>query len=262
MNSANFVISKECEEVDSLKKILNYSTWTDINLDEVKQKVQIRYVNFNLIEYKYKDAVYKKFLDLAKTVHILSFDKGRKPSSYILTKSDIQFLNISEEEIFKYAEDNTKFDTKIRILEFKDYLNRLNNPFFAISRTNPSAKIAFQSNSGDLNYIEDNKVLVVSTIDNLFGSSYCFLPNVLKDVQSILKDSFYIVPLSFHQVLFISKNYLTNDDRKQVYEAEQDLFYMINDINDDLSWKNILTYNSYYYDKSVGNIMVIKNKYA
>lgn len=259
MNQANLIVSAEYGELNDLRDITNSYRWDDINWDSIKNKVEIRYINYNLIDYKYKEVLYKKFLDLAKVIHIENKDDNNNPLSYIITNNDIEFLKVSEEEIFNKAEENTKYNKKIRLFGFKDYLNRLNNPFFAISEINQQAKIAFSINN-ELTVINDSKVLILSRIDNAFGSSYCFLPDILNQVKVRLKDSFYIIPLSIHQVMYVSKEYVTNN--KEIYEAEQDIFYMINSINKDLSWKNILSYNIYYYDKSIGNIMTIKNNYT
>lgn len=266
MKQNDFIISANYKELDDITDLFNVkdsvSTWKDIVWDNLKDKVRIRYVKNVLLDYQYKNVPYKKFLDLAKIIHIESKDKNNNKNSYVINNADMKHFGISEEELFEIAENNTNYDMDVRLFSFKDYLNRLNNPFFAITKTNIQAKLGIAYQGGELSMIDDERVLILTKIDNTFGSSYCFLDRFLNRVRKQFNnDDFYIVPLSIHQIMYIDKEYLTDDGNKTLYEAEQDLFYMLNDLNGDLSWQNVLTYNVYYYSNSNKSIMMIKNLY-
>ena len=75
------------------------------------------------------------------------------------------------------------------------------------------------------------------------GAACMLYPKILLDICEILKNSFYIIPSSIHEVLI-----LPSDNTSE----SREILAMIKEINDtQVSAEEILSYSLYYYDGSI-----------
>jgi hypothetical protein len=234
-------------------------------------------LKFNYINKKYLDEYENKydakilasnFLDLSK-VYCVIRKKSDTMIRHIITEVDVTKYNISKSDLEKYSRDNMEYDRCKRIATYKEFSSRVSNPFYAISKPVPNSML--MAVGGGLKdgayFIEDEdkygneNILISFSKDISYGGSYQFMPSTLREVSNRFRNNdFYIIPMSIHETMFVNKKYVTDDMYKNLYETEQDLLDMLEDVNDNADWRDIMSYNIYYYSKDNCNIFMIKKK--
>lgn len=225
------------------------------NWDQLKQHITYKLINtksFNLQDNN-ENIIHENKMDLTLVYSVSELSSDRKYVLYYsLTKDDLKKFGKTEEEVYEIAKDNVQNDRHRRLRTFKeDHIAR--EVLYPIMRFPEGAML--QGNGANA-LIEDSSdtcdnILTITNKYNVYGSSYMFDFNVLREVKARMRSNFYIIPLSVHQLMFVSENYvLQNKDR---FEVEDDLFDMIYEINSkNKNAEDILTYRMYHYSTEDG----------
>ncbi len=259
------------KEVYDLKDLFGNNK--EITWDTIKPVIKFNYINKKYIEEyesKYKAKILtSNFLDLSKVYCVIK-KKSDTVLRHIITETDVIKYNIFKSDLEKYSRSNMEYDRCKRIATYKEFSCKVSNPFYAISKPIPNSMlVAMDPGTRDsAYYIEDEdkfgneNILISFSKDISYGGSYQFMPNTLREVSHRFRNNdFYIIPMSIHETMFVNKKYVTEEMHKDMYQTEQDLLDMLEDVNDNTSdWRDIMSYNIYYYSKDNCNIFMIKKK--
>lgn len=235
----------------------------DVNdWEQIKQHITYRTMNKKVfdVQKNKENIVHEDVMDLSIVCIVNELSQDRKSVlSYTLTKEDLEKFGKTEEEVLEIAKDNIAKDTNKRIHTFKqDVIAK--EVMYPLMRFPNGAMMgganALIEDSAD----DKDNVIIVTNKYNVYGASYMFDYNTLDEVYKRMKDSFYILPLSIHQLMCVSSKYVTKD--KNMFEAEDDLLDMLYEINsNNKKEEDILTYRMYYYAADDGCTLIsIKQK--
>ena len=252
MNYTENVKLKEFEKID-------INSW-----DSVSKNITVNVVNSKYLE-EYDNPIHEDWIDLSMTC-IVHEKKNDKIISHMITEDDLKTLNVSKKQLYKMALINSRKNKRLRICPLSESFNE--NPLFAISKKDISMKIGFDTNDGpciinDVNTEdEEENILACYNKNRPFGSTYIFMPYVLKEISNRFdNDNFYIIPISRHQVWYVKESYLINDCNKNPRYINIDLLDMLEEYNDtkNKKWSDVLSYNLYYCN-GMNNIILINQE--
>lgn len=236
--------------------------------DDVKQRITWRVLNKKVLDADddLKDVIHEENMDLTiiPMISELSMDR-KKLTTYYLRQSDLEKYNVTQEEVFEEAKKNISLTDKKRILSFREFALSSAN-FYPLLKIPSEGKMGAEDSSG---FIEDinpetgaENIVNVTTKYNLFGSSFIFDRDTLKEVRSRIRGDFYIVPMSTESLMCISEKYLTDEGKKDLSIVEDDLLDMLWELNRGVhNQKDILSYRIYHYLEEEGEkILSIKQK--
>lgn len=246
---------EEVRSLDAFEKIKTES-WSDVS-----PHIRLRLINSKRVE----DGVpYRSILDLS---YVLSVQERTRlyVRSYILTQEDLDRYGVEFNEAYDIAERNMNADNTKRIILLKEKLMSLNNPFSALATPPPKGSYMQMSNQNQMAILNDedeehqNIITVVSSKGPL-GASYAMLSSTIREVKERFNnESFYMLPLSTNEMMFIRDEYVTQNGSKPRAYVEDDLLDMIEIFNNskDTATNNILSYKAYFYDANDGNRMIM-----
>lgn len=239
-----FLKNKEENSLDNFKRF-DPSNW-----DELKLRLSYKLVSRKVFHSSndIEDFVYKDSMDLTKVCIVSEVSQNRKNIiSYALKQEDLKKFDMTEEEVIEQTNENYHNDRLLRIRSLKeDAVSRetmapLMTDFDCMSLSGPNQLIE--------DYDEDkhhDNVLIASNKYNVFGASYMLNQDFLNLIYNRMKGAFYILPMSVHQIMCVSKDYVTKN--KDAYEAEDDLLDMLFEINSkNKNVEDILSYKIYEY---------------
>lgn len=237
---------KYSDEKDLSKyKKVHTDTW-----DNIKDYIRLRAINTKYLEEYGNHIACKKFLDMSLTLSLQ--EKQKEMLSYVLTEEDLERYNVSFDEAFKIAKDNSLSDRKRRILPLREYMMQ-SELLYPLVNILPNAKIGCGNGAGVLDDIDsehdrDNVVVLCNRTDT-FGATYMCIPEVLDEVYHRFNENFYILPMSIHHAWCIRQSYANKENKKPMQYVEDDLLSMVEEFNDtqNKNWKDILSYKIYYY---------------
>ena len=232
-------------DLSNYKKV-NTDTW-----DGIKDYIKLRAINTKYLEEYGNHIACKKFLDISLTLSLQ--EKQEKMLSYVLTEEDLEKYNVSFNEAFKIAKDNSLSDRKRRILPLREYMIQ-SELLYPLANIISNAKIGFGDGAGvlediDTEYGMDNIVVLCNRTDT-FGATYMCIPEVLDEVyRQFNNKNFYILPMSIHQAWCVRQSYSNKDTTNPMEYVEDALLSMVEEVNDtqNKNWKDILSYKIYYY---------------
>jgi hypothetical protein len=107
---------------------------------------------------------------------------------------------------------------------------------------------------------EHQNIITVVSSKGPLGASYAMLSSTIREVKERFNnESFYMLPLSTNEMMFIRDEYVTQNGNKPRAYVEDDLLDMIEIFNNskDTATNNILSYKAYFYDANDGNRMIM-----
>ena len=167
-------------DLSNYKKV-NTDTW-----DDIKDYIMLREINTKYLEEYGNNIACKKFLDISLTLSLQ--EKQEKMLSYVLTEEDLKKYNVSFDEAFKIAKDNSLSDRKRRILPLREYMIQ-SELLYPLANIISNAKIGFGDGAGvlediDTEYGMDNIVVLCNRTDT-FGATYMCIPEVLDAIHTV-----------------------------------------------------------------------------
>lgn len=211
--------------VADMRRLLNYG--------EIKNSIVYRLVNTDKNRELLKDLPHMEFLDLSIIFQCLVEDKEIGTAAVLIHNAHAKLWGVSEKELYREASVNTPKLCGYELQSMGQVIKEI------------------MSKRGTPEYFDSGISLPLYVLSNgrrTDGAACILYPNFLKDFSEALGSSFYIIPSSVHEVLF-----LLADDTDRSGELRE----MIKEVNDtQLLPEEILSYSLYYYDREHDEVRI------
>ena len=249
---------KDEPSMDEFRKT-DTSSWEDI-----KESIKVRLVNKKSVNQYDPDIARKEMLDLAYTISLQERD-GDYIKSHMLTNEELKELGVKFEEAFSEAVRNSDNDRSKRLTSLRESMMSNGNMLAPICDVPDGDQPLMMHNPAmvlihDLDENDKENVLVLSNSKGVLGASLGMLESTLNEVYDRFKESFYIIPMSINEMMYIKESYALKNGKKPRLYAEDDMLDMVETMNSgsNVNWKDILSYKIYLYDTDENAIIMIK----
>ena len=199
------------------------------NFDEVKDKLNIRLINYVANKEMLQEIPYEKFLDLAIICVIEVCNDG----AIKVNNNLFQMWNIEQKELFEIAKENTQ---KIQPPIGQNMVDIINSMFGGSDKTEGMDKFR----------TDINPMYVLTNKGKSFGASVILYDGLLEKLANEMNSDLIIIPSSVHEVIILP--YTKDMD-------ELNITSMIRDINGtEVEIEEILSNHPYFYMRDVRNI--------
>ena len=204
------------------------------NFEEVKPFIIYRIVNFDKNRELLRSCPCIPLLDLAVTFRWLALSDEYSISSAMITNYQMDFWGINLSDLLELARVNTRrlFPEEIRPVEE--------------SIAEMCALLELFGVEEDQKYVRELKqspvypMFVMTNEKGINGATCLIYENVLKDFADRLKEGFYIIPSSVHEVIMIPESWI---------EDPAELGFMVREVNEKaVPSDEILSDSVYHYD--------------
>lgn len=209
-----------------------------LNYESVKQNVIYKLVNTEKNKALLEDVPHIEFLDLSIVFQCLIAQEEFGTASILVHNIHLKLWDISAEELYRAAKENTQRLQKYEIKSMTDVLY----------------DIMMEEEPEDFDYedcmagFRDNvPMYVLSNKRRIEGAACILYPDLIRDFADAIGSSFYIIPSSVHEVILLPAG-----QEEEITEIKS----MIQEINDtQVSVEEILSYSLYFYDREEGKII-------
>lgn len=228
----DYLLSEDLDEVLSeIAKTLNFGfRVADVNLGSFSNvvnsldKIIIELINTRRNSALLEDIPHRNFLDLSIVYRTIIGDDECGISSALLNKSVFKTLEISEEELFDLAFENTQ---RLFPFEFKSMDEIVVNMMKRDGEYTPQVDEKIAS-------IPDEKKLYVISNKNAFcGANALLYSDFLNEVAEKLDSDFYILPVSINELMILKVS--SENKLPDLIKMIQSCNNSSNDISDVLS---------------------------
>lgn len=234
------------KNIRSFEKV-NTSSW-----ENMSDNVFIRLINKKYVDKYGEDIATKDFFDLAICIS-LQEKKSNVLKSHLFTQKELRLYKIDFDVALKQAMKNTENERGKRILSIDKYMCMHNIVYPLMVRQKTKVMVSMEGNDNPIGQVGSNDdgetVLMLCNKKDTFAASYMASFNILDEVfKRFNRTNFYIVPVSTICAMCVKSSFVTDNNKKPLKEAEEDLLDMLEQINDEKKeWRNILSYKIYYY---------------
>lgn len=204
---------------------------TDYEL--VKDRIVIRLINREANRTLLEEVPHLLYLDLAIIFHVLVEldEQGERMATMLIRKEHLEWWNVSVEEIYEEALGNTE-----RLLP-----SELSSMFMVIEEMLPEWERPDTNDEEDFMYVLTNN-------RRSFGACTILYPERLKIIGMYLRESYYVLPSSVHEVILLPESKAVGKD---------ELLQIVYEINHtQVPDEEILSDNVYYYDIRKSQLLV------
>ncbi len=207
------------------KKDFDISLFRDF--DKASQRIVFKLVNKEKNEELLKDVPYINFQDLALIFVCMVTDFMHDYATILIHNQHLALWDVSLEELYFIALDNTPKLLPHRFESFENMLERIN----------------FKDASS---FSEWNMFILTNRL-KIHGCTCMAYPRLLKRIADFLEDNLIIIPSSIHEVLIIPEKSAKSDYTMENFQS------MITDINEtELTDDEILSNHAYQFDRATG----------
>lgn len=221
--------------------VKNYETWKFQNhnmeikdfmeFENCKNYIFPRLVNREKNEEFLRKAVSTSFCDLGVVYYVERVDKYETEYAMLISKKHLEIWNVSENTIIECAKQNIK-----------------RNPI-CIEALSSLLGIISQELSGEEKTRKEERYIVTNNRCS-YGACEVLRKEVQEKLRDILKDNFYIIPSSVHEMIIIPE---------QGGMQKEELKCMVKEINRTLvPPEEVLSDNIYFYDFSKEEILLVE----
>jgi hypothetical protein len=211
-----------------------------LNYESVKEKIVYKLINTEKNKELLEDVPHVEFLDLSIVFQCLVSNEESSTASILIHNAHIKLWNISVEELYREARENTR---KLQEYEIRD----MNEIVSEIIMTGGLDGFCEEEDMEELS--ESTPMYVLTNKSRIEGASCIIYPDLLKDFAFTIGKSFYVIPSSVHEVILVPA-----DDTSEAGEIRN----MIREINDtQVKVEEILSYSLYYFDKEEGRLLKV-----
>ena len=184
---------------------------------------------------------YIPFLDMAVTFYLLIRKDEEGIGSIRVNQNLLEKWGLDTGTLFTLARENTERIFPERICSMHSLMN-------AITDSKEENMASGKLPQGSTEHIFAGEPFVVTNDNGINGAAVILYPNTLKKVGKILKDDFYLLPSSIHEMLAIPIHAAI---------SEQDLCDMVWEVNRTcVAKEEILSGSVYRYDQDTETIKV------
>ena len=212
------------EILELYKEVRFERSWEGSELQQfenIKDHIVCKIVNFEKNAQVLLDMPFYRFLDLAVTCYVI-LDLQTKGTATMTVKNEhLKMWNISKEEIIKLAKENSERLLKAELKRMKEVIAEMTG-----MECDPSK--------------DDDFMYVLSNGQKHYGAVCITYEHILDYAADEIKESFYIIPSSVHEVILIpeSKAPEKEEIRKMIVEVNET----------QVDEEDRLSDNVYYYD--------------
>lgn len=176
------IINKIVYEYENARKEMSSSDIVLPNKDNVKDKIFMRLVNYESNKKQFEDCPLVPYHDLAITFRYLVKNDENGIASAIVRNKDLVEWDISNEELYDIAKENTRrlFPPELRRLDdmLREYDENIDIP-------------------------EDSGLHILTNQQHINGATYMVYEDIIKEFAQNNNSDVYILPSSIHEVLLL-----------------------------------------------------------
>lgn len=224
---------KACQDIDEVMKeiawvIVNYSAVIpedfDFDLGGKKDKIVFNIMNTEKNEDFLSTVPHRQILDFSVMYRVVMQLSQNGMDTIMLTNQLAESLNLSEEDLFELAKENTKRLLPMKVLTMGEMIREEN-----------------MTDEARESYLKKcNEPFIVTNTSYLQGAAYLSQPEELEWISEKLNDSYYAVPSSVNEFFVIPRRSANLDNLRMMLRKD-------NEETDEK--RDILSDNVYYYDK-------------
>ncbi len=187
----------------------------------VQGKIVYRLVNCEANRDLLKEVPYEEYLDLAVIFYVLLEVNSYGMASMMIRNEHLKMWNVTEEEIFKRARENTE---KLLPCEFTTMCALIE-------------ELTGEERTGceDIMYVMSNRI-------RSYGAATILYEDRLREVGDQLRENFYVLPSSVHEVLIAPES---------MTPGQEALNALVTEVNQtQVESEEILSNHAYYYDRN------------
>lgn len=187
--------------------------------DEIEDIIAYKLINYEKNKKLLEEIPHQKYLDFA-IVYYLLLEAGEVGSATMLIRNaHLEMWNVSKEKIFEQAAHNTPLLLEPECCDIETVLEE-----FGLKGEKSS----------------NPKLYVLTNQSRSFGAAAILYDGLLKKVEEMLGESYYILPSSVHEVIILP--FSMSSERK-------DLELMVREINEEhVEEEEILSNRIFFYD--------------
>lgn len=176
------IINKIVYEYENARKEMSNSDIVLPNKDNVKDKIFMRLVNYERNKKQFEDCPLVPYHDLVITFRYLVKNDENGIASAIVRNKDLEEWDISNEQLYDIAKDNTRrlFPPELRRLDdmLREYDENIDIP-------------------------EDSGLHILTNQQHINGATYMVYEDIIKEFAQNNNSDVYILPSSIHEVLLL-----------------------------------------------------------
>ena len=209
-----------------------------LNYESVKQSIVYKLVNTEKNRVLLEDIPHIEFLDLSIVFQCLVSQEDLGTASILIHNVHLKLWDISVEELYQAAKENTRHLQGYEIKSMTDVL-------YEIMKTEDGEE--FDDDDYISKLSDSVPMYVLSNKSRVEGAACMLYPDLIQDFADAIDSSFYIIPSSIHELLLLPAEH---------DEESREIKSMIREINDtQVSEEEILSYSLYFYDREKGKII-------
>lgn len=200
-------------------------SWDKNNISaytKVKERIVYHLVNKEKNENMLTDTPYVPYLDMAAVFYVL-FEVNAYGTAAMMVKNEhLKLWDVTEEEIYRQACRNTERLLPYEFRTMKEVIAELTG--------------SKEDSGKDVMYVLSNSI-------RSFGAAAVLYDGVLAYVGSCLRENYYVLPSSVHEVIIIPESEAP---------GKKELAAMVAEINaTQVEEEDVLSDNAYYYDRKL-----------
>lgn len=229
-----------CQEIIRIYEEHSLSSDFDITLitdfNTVKNNLYFKLVNAGRNKEMLSNAPHKVFLDLAIVYYVKVFQNKDENGVIQVHNQLLQYWNIDNDTLFDIALHNTQ----------QEYRGRVTSMFSMISELMDEE---FEAEFFDMAADKDVPMYVATNRQKYLGANVTLYPGLLRSFARQIGESFYILPSSTHEMLFVPISAGLDEE----YLKE-----MVQSVNEtEVSEQEFLSNNIYYYSLNEDRMVIV-----
>ncbi|MCI9486994.1 MAG: hypothetical protein HFI64_08500 [Lachnospiraceae bacterium] len=190
------------------------------DFDRIRDRISFRLISRSSNPELLSDIPFLPFLDLAIVFFFTLEDEVIGSSTVLIHNSHVNLWGITKETLFSLARTNTRSLSGCEIIPMENLLFTENE------------KEAFSSS-------DTAKIFILSNRPRIFGAACLLYEDVLSSFADTLRDDFYVLPSSIHEVLLLPV---------KTSPSPRSLLDMVREINqNDVAPEDVLSNHIYLY---------------
>ncbi len=217
----------EVYEKNKMEHIIDMSQF--LNYENIREKIVYKLINTDMNKELLQQIPHMAFHDLSIVFQVVLTEGDFGHASILIRNENLAIWNVSLDELYEDARNNTPTLYKYEINDLEDLLKEF-VPTDETVRTHVS-------------------MLVLSNKNKLNGAACLLYPDLLKQISDAMDSNMYILPSSVHEVLLLPT------DEADAFKNEH-LKNMVREVNDtQVEEEELLSYSIYYYDRNADEII-------
>lgn len=211
-----------------------------MRFDEICDKIYIKMINYEMNKSLLERVPHRIFLDMA-IVYYIRFEKYEDMNMTAMVYSNfLKEWEISEDELYETAYNNTRKDFKFNIIPMMDMIKELSD----ICADNPGFERALE----EISESDNDRMYILTNSEKNLGACGILYEDVLREFAITIDNDLYILPSSIHEVILLPKN--------EEYDISE-LKNMVQEINrNEVIHSEVLSDNIYEYIYSENKIVL------